>query len=98
MSVLWSTRGTVLMSSGYLTRLYGLTVHQTYRYSRLYPADVWWLKTVVSGSCRLCNVEKLTRLLIGLRNPVRQVNRYSFLLLSDTTRSDYWKHFTSSFV
>ncbi len=28
-------------------RLYGLTLHQTYRYFRLYPQDLKWLKYMV---------------------------------------------------
>ncbi|KAJ8487652.1 hypothetical protein ONZ51_g4031 [Trametes cubensis] len=30
-------------------RLYGLMVHQTYRYYRLYPKDRFWIKSLVSG-------------------------------------------------
>ncbi|KAI0667875.1 hypothetical protein C8Q78DRAFT_296927 [Trametes maxima] len=42
-----STFGAVLLGTFIGLILYGLGLHQTYRYARLYPEDSWFLKTLV---------------------------------------------------
>ncbi|KAI0326506.1 hypothetical protein GY45DRAFT_1373911 [Cubamyces sp. BRFM 1775] len=44
-----NTYGALLLGTSFGLILYGLTVHQTYRYVRLYPKDKIWLKVLVSG-------------------------------------------------
>ncbi|EIW52174.1 uncharacterized protein TRAVEDRAFT_32023 [Trametes versicolor FP-101664 SS1] len=44
-----NTYGALTLGTVFGLMLYGLTVHQTYRYSRLYPKDGPWLKRLVCG-------------------------------------------------
>ncbi|RDX42352.1 hypothetical protein OH76DRAFT_1488722 [Lentinus brumalis] len=41
------TFGAVLLTTFFGLILYGLGLHQTYRYARLYPEDLWFLKLLV---------------------------------------------------
>lgn len=43
-------KSAVKLSRSTLGSLYGLTLHQAYRYFRLYPNDSKWLKILVSMS------------------------------------------------
>ena len=55
---LWISAGPTLCDADLvanLCRLYGLTVHQTFRYTRLYPKDKIWLKIFVRAVC-LCMI------------------------------------------
>ncbi|KAI0648702.1 hypothetical protein C8Q79DRAFT_464516 [Trametes meyenii] len=45
--VLDNTFGAVLVGTALGLVLYGVTLHQSYRYSRMYPDDSRWLKTLV---------------------------------------------------
>ncbi|KAI0656141.1 hypothetical protein C8Q70DRAFT_1057004 [Cubamyces menziesii] len=44
-----NTYGALLLGTAFGLMLYGLTVHQTFRYTRLYPKDKIWLKIFVAG-------------------------------------------------
>lgn len=60
-----------ILTNGSPERLYGLTVHQTYRYFKLYPGDRLFLKTLVrlsplSYSSRTLNVHGICQVLIIL--------------------------------
>ncbi|PIL32388.1 hypothetical protein GSI_05634 [Ganoderma sinense ZZ0214-1] len=47
-----STFGAVLIGTFVGLTLYGLVVHQTYRYFMLYPKDSGWIKTLASSTSR----------------------------------------------
>ncbi|KAL1939524.1 hypothetical protein VTO73DRAFT_9835 [Trametes versicolor] len=42
-----NTFGAIVIGTYVGLILYGVTIHQAYRYSRLYPNDSWWLKGLV---------------------------------------------------
>ncbi|KAH9895559.1 hypothetical protein C8Q73DRAFT_611340, partial [Cubamyces lactineus] len=42
-----NTYGALLLGTSFGLMLYGLTIHQTFRYTRLYPKDKLWLKILV---------------------------------------------------
>ncbi|KAI0326503.1 hypothetical protein GY45DRAFT_1328834 [Cubamyces sp. BRFM 1775] len=44
-----NTYGALLLGSCFGMMLYGLTIHQTYRYFRLYPKDRLWIKALIAG-------------------------------------------------
>ncbi|KAI0326510.1 hypothetical protein GY45DRAFT_1328862 [Cubamyces sp. BRFM 1775] len=44
-----NTYGALLLGTCFGLMLYGLTLHQTYRYYRLYPKDRLWIKCLVAG-------------------------------------------------
>ncbi|KAI0656140.1 hypothetical protein C8Q70DRAFT_1057003 [Cubamyces menziesii] len=44
-----NTYGALLLGSCFGMMLYGLAVHQTYRYLRLYPKDRLWIKLLIAG-------------------------------------------------
>ncbi|KAI0326505.1 hypothetical protein GY45DRAFT_1373910 [Cubamyces sp. BRFM 1775] len=71
-----STYGALVLGTCFGLMLYGLTVHQTYRYGRLYPRDVKWLKGLVVGiltletlHTTLCIIAVYYHLVLNFFNP-----------------------------
>ncbi|KAI0628298.1 hypothetical protein C8Q77DRAFT_468050 [Trametes polyzona] len=58
-----NTYGAMLLGAAFGFMLYGLTVHQTYRYSRLYPKDATWMKGLVASILALETLHTTTTLI-----------------------------------
>ncbi|KAI0350804.1 hypothetical protein OH77DRAFT_1007132 [Trametes cingulata] len=88
-----NTLGALLLGTFLGLMLYGLTVHQTYRYWRLYPKDVSWLKCLVSGiltvetlHTTLCMIAVYYHLVTNYFKPATLlVGHWSTRLLTPTT-------------
>ncbi|KAI0367132.1 hypothetical protein BV20DRAFT_1055112 [Pilatotrama ljubarskyi] len=88
-----NTLGALLIGTFLGLMLYGLTVHQTYRYWRLYPRDVSWLKCLVLGilmvetlHTTLCMIAVYYHLVTNYFNPATLlVGHWSTRLLTPTT-------------
>ncbi|KAI0773045.1 hypothetical protein BD413DRAFT_311019 [Trametes elegans] len=61
----WSTIGAVAAGVVVGVMLYGLTVHQAYRYFKLYPDDRFYLKTIVSTVLMLETFHTALWLVVG---------------------------------
>ncbi|KAI8970734.1 hypothetical protein BD414DRAFT_232546 [Trametes punicea] len=88
-----STFGALLLGMSFGLMLYGLTVHQTYRFARLYPKDETWVKCLVgailvleSFHISLCIVAVYYHLVSNYFNPASLlVGHWSTRLLTPTT-------------
>ncbi|KAI0773043.1 hypothetical protein BD413DRAFT_310771 [Trametes elegans] len=88
-----NTYGALLIGTFLGLMLYGLTVHQTYRYFRLYPTDVRWLKGLVMSiltletlHTTLCMVAVYYHLVTNYFNPESLlVGHWATRLLTPTT-------------
>ncbi|KAI0656129.1 hypothetical protein C8Q70DRAFT_393158 [Cubamyces menziesii] len=56
---LGNTYGAFLLGTCFGLMLYGLTIYQTYRYSRLYPKDRLWIKCLIAGIALLETVHTI---------------------------------------
>ncbi|KAI0656142.1 hypothetical protein C8Q70DRAFT_393599 [Cubamyces menziesii] len=88
-----NTYGALVLGTCFGLMLYGLTVHQTYRYGRLYPRDVPWLKGLVAGiltletlHTTLCIIAVYYHLVLNYFNPASLLEgHWSTRLLTPTT-------------
>ncbi|KAH9895563.1 hypothetical protein C8Q73DRAFT_789360 [Cubamyces lactineus] len=80
-----NTYGALVLGTVFGLMLYGLTVHQTYRYGRLYPKDSLWLKALVAGilvmetlHITLCIVAVYYHLVDNYFNPLSLLEGHCF--------------------